>query len=84
LSDWAEKFFAVTYGYMSEVVLSFFENLTFFFIKRILKDSGHNRIPRFQNPINPHAVVRNKNGQFHLWRILQSIFDKNFSPIGQS
>ena len=32
LSDWAENFFGDTYGYISEVVLSFFKNLTFFFV----------------------------------------------------
>jgi hypothetical protein len=29
-SDWAENFFGDTYDYISEVVLSFFKNLTFF------------------------------------------------------
>ena len=31
LSDWAENFFADSYDYISEVVLRFFKNLTFFF-----------------------------------------------------
>ncbi len=31
LSDLAENFFGDTYDYISEVVLSFFKNLTFFF-----------------------------------------------------
>ncbi len=30
-SDWAEIFFVDTYDYISDVILSFFENLTFFF-----------------------------------------------------
>ena len=31
-SDWAENFSGDTYDYISEVVLSFFKNLTFFFV----------------------------------------------------
>ena len=31
LSDWTENFFVDSYDYISEVVLSFFENLAFFY-----------------------------------------------------
>jgi hypothetical protein len=34
LSDRAENFFGDTYDYISEVVLSFFKNLTFFFFNK--------------------------------------------------
>ena len=34
LSDWAENFSGDTYDYISEAVLSFFNNLTFFFFKK--------------------------------------------------
>ena len=34
LSDLAENFFGDTYDYISEVVLSFFKNLTFFFFNK--------------------------------------------------
>ena len=42
LSDWAENFFGKSYDYISEVVLSFFENLAFFYFykKNIKKFSG--------------------------------------------
>jgi hypothetical protein len=45
LSDWAENFFGDTYDYISEVVLSFFKNLTFFFfIKKIRKGFRQNKV----------------------------------------
>ena len=34
LSDWAENFFEDTYDYISEVILSFSKNLTFFFVDK--------------------------------------------------
>jgi hypothetical protein len=45
LSDWTEIFFGdITYDYISEVVSSFFENLSFlFFYKKIHKGSVQNR-----------------------------------------
>jgi hypothetical protein len=59
LSDWVE---IDTNGYISEVVLIFFKNLTFFFsIKTIHKGSRQNRYPDFQNPINPNGKVRYEN-----------------------
>jgi hypothetical protein len=39
LSGWAENCFAVTYGYLPEVILSVSENLTFFFFCKIIRKS---------------------------------------------
>jgi hypothetical protein len=83
LSDWAEIFFVDTYDYISEVVLGFFENLTFIiFNKKIRKSSLENQCPGFQKPISRDRKVRIENGHLCLWRILGNICGKNFSPIG--
>jgi hypothetical protein len=71
-------------NYISEAVSSFFQNLTFFyFYKKVPKGSLENSCLGFQNPINPDGKVRNENSRFYFWRILGSIYGKNFSPVEQ-